>query len=411
MLSSRRLVVIAALSAFPIEVLLMISVFDNDLKATGGTHIGHSHAYFYSLSADNRVINYFGHSSFSTTDDRFRGVFELTHGRLVSRDLVPGLGKFDVLIKFLWGNLRYSLSLLRADLDRSQPRFFVNTHLYNVLAILVFSHFSRASSILYLQSRPGRLAGLLFRTIGGARGRVTLAAENSAIAERYSAEIGQPVVVVPSVVDQRTFELSRRLGGDDSGVTCLRGAVLGAPRIEKGHDLLTDWLADAPKEMSFDVQVDAALCPANYMPAKAATSLSSRLCALAEKCPNVSLIAGPLSMEDYLSVLDRANFVILPYRVDAYAKRSSGIFFEALAAGKPVLLTEGLAVQREAERSGAAVFFRDGDAASFLDGLGEMLSSYSALKERALAASRMIECTHSPKAVVSRLLEIVALAR
>jgi glycosyltransferase involved in cell wall biosynthesis len=108
----------------------------------------------------------------------------------------------------------------------------------------------------------------------------------------------------------------------------------------------------------------------------------------------------------YVHALHRADFAIIPYRRDRYSRRSSGIFFEALAAGIPVLITSDLAVQIEAEESGAAIFFDDGDENSFHRGLREMKERYLELKGNAEKASRCLETTHSAIAIVERLAEI-----
>jgi hypothetical protein len=70
-------------------------------------------------------------------------------------------------------------------------------------------------------------------------------------------------------------------------------------------------------------------------------SLRARL-ALSALPPEVcELVEGPFESEEYLDVFARADVILIPYDQDNYAARSSGVFAEALAAGKPTVVTRG----------------------------------------------------------------------
>ena len=40
-------------------------------------------------------------------------------------------------------------------------------------------------------------------------------------------------------------------------------------------------------------------------------------------------------------MLRAADVLLMPYRVDTYKERTSGVFCEALSAGKPVIVSQG----------------------------------------------------------------------
>lgn len=49
-------------------------------------------------------------------------------------------------------------------------------------------------------------------------------------------------------------------------------------------------------------------------------------------------VAGPLNSEGYKNLIEEADVILLNYRPEPYMARSSGIFIEAMKAGKPVLM-------------------------------------------------------------------------
>ena len=57
--------------------------------------------------------------------------------------------------------------------------------------------------------------------------------------------------------------------------------------------------------------------------------------------PQVDLIKQPLASDEYRKLLLDADVVVIPYDRDNYYARSSGVFAEALVAGKPVIVPAG----------------------------------------------------------------------
>ncbi len=53
------------------------------------------------------------------------------------------------------------------------------------------------------------------------------------------------------------------------------------------------------------------------------------------------LITRPLSDAEYLGALKETDVLLAPYHADRYGDRTSGIFCEAMTAGKPLVATEG----------------------------------------------------------------------
>lgn len=67
----------------------------------------------------------------------------------------------------------------------------------------------------------------------------------------------------------------------------------------------------------------------------------------------------PLSSEDYSEELSRCDFVILPYRLESYFARISGVAVEAMLLSKPLIYTENTWVGTIAEQFGLGIAIRD----------------------------------------------------
>jgi len=69
------------------------------------------------------------------------------------------------------------------------------------------------------------------------------------------------------------------------------------------------------------------------------------------RATNIKWVPGPLTEADYVRLIQEADVVVLPYHLDHYSLRTSGVFCEARVAGKTVIATRntwaGDRVQRE----------------------------------------------------------------
>ncbi len=80
----------------------------------------------------------------------------------------------------------------------------------------------------------------------------------------------------------------------------------------------------------------------------------------------VEQIARPLADSEYVERLSRSDVVVLPYHLDLYEQRTSGIFCEARVAGKPVIATENSWAGDRVRREGGGWLVREKDEASLV---------------------------------------------
>lgn len=77
---------------------------------------------------------------------------------------------------------------------------------------------------------------------------------------------------------------------------------------------------------------------------------------------NIEWIDRPLGDADYMVQLLESDVVLLPYHLDLYAMRTSGIFCEARVAGKPVIASRGSWAGDRVAREGGGWLVEERDA-------------------------------------------------
>jgi glycosyltransferase involved in cell wall biosynthesis len=125
-----------------------------------------------------------------------------------------------------------------------------------------------------------------------------------------------------------------------------RVAILGGTRREKGSYLIPGIIrACRPLvRVEFVVQLTN-----NTLTAEEAATLGR----IAEE-PDVSVIREAMPLAEYEATLIGADIALFPYEVIPYRKRISGVFAEAAASGKPVVVTPGTWMAGEIEAGRAA---------------------------------------------------------
>ncbi|MBE2205398.1 MAG: glycosyltransferase [Chthoniobacterales bacterium] len=100
----------------------------------------------------------------------------------------------------------------------------------------------------------------------------------------------------------------------------------------------------------------------------------------------VEAIDRPLEDREYVEHLNRADVVLLPYHLDLYERRTSGIFCEARVAGKPVIATEKSWAGDRVRREGGGWLVQERDAASLVACLQSLPETFA---QKAAEAGRL----------------------
>lgn len=180
------------------------------------------------------------------------------------------------------------------------------------------------------------LARLGFRLLerSAARNRVQLVSDSHRLAEDYKALTSLPIGVVPIPHgDRRPAAAKSPL----SARRPLRFVALGDAREEKGFLEILEAVRIMPS-LQPERQIEFAL----HAYAPGSKRVGDALDAFRRAAaPNVTLVDVALSASDYEMLLDSADAILLPYHAEFYRSRTSGPFAEAVAAGKPVIVTDG----------------------------------------------------------------------
>jgi glycosyltransferase involved in cell wall biosynthesis len=99
--------------------------------------------------------------------------------------------------------------------------------------------------------------------------------------------------------------------------------------------------------------------------------------------PQVTLHEQPLSTDEFYGLMNRADVVVLPYTTETYHSQTSGVFSEAVAHGKPVVVPRGTWMARQLKEHAAGVTFIPKDLQSLYDAVVESVDRYAELSQRA----------------------------
>lgn len=159
-----------------------------------------------------------------------------------------------------------------------------------------------------------------------------------------------------------------------------RVAILGGLRREKGSYRIPAIVAAtrALLDVDFLIQLSNDSLPADDV---------ARVARVANE-PNVDVLRDALPPAEYEAALASADLALFPYEVIPYRQRSSGVFGEAVAFGKPVVVTPGtwLAEQIAAGRA-AGVVAADESPESFARAIAQCVADLGALRAAAESKS------------------------
>jgi glycosyltransferase involved in cell wall biosynthesis len=127
---------------------------------------------------------------------------------------------------------------------------------------------------------------------------------------------------------------------------------------------------------------------------------------MARRFPQIDAFEGPLSDAKYEEILSSADFVILPYRRASYGQQSSMIAFEALAVGKPLIITEGLSFVPLIAARGVALQVPDGDPGGLANAIQRMVQELPGYSRRATQWAEKFKTEHSIDHVIKHLLSL-----
>lgn len=179
--------------------------------------------------------------------------------------------------------------------------------------------------------------------------RVRFYADTGQLSAHYAAETGVPFATLPIPFDEAAAARALAAGAYRDPERPVVVGYLGNAREEKGYHLLPE-VAVALREHRAGGKAVLRL----HSVLGEARMLESRRQLEWFQDPTIELINRPLSGEEYYRELGEMDVVLLPYLAERYRRRSSGIFAQAVATGKIVVVPRGTTMLRWAEELGLA---------------------------------------------------------
>jgi hypothetical protein len=131
----------------------------------------------------------------------------------------------------------------------------------------------------------------------------------------------------------------------------------------------------------------------------------AELCELAKAIPALELLTGYLGPAAYRQLFSDCAIVAMPYDSASYRRLSSGVLWESIAAGRPVLVPGGTCLEREARDWGAE--YRGIDTMSAETMAAAIVASLGSMDMgRAVEAAKRFRAVNGVGRFLDRLLEL-----
>jgi len=245
--------------------------------------------------------------------------------------------------------------------------------------------------------------------IWGGKGAVFLT-DSECLAREYRDAFGKQVPVLPIPLtddfgaDETPGEM--RAGGATQGRSRPPISViyLGGARDEKGYQLLPEAINYAAQRLGNDT---LQYVIHSRLTKSGAEQSAIAKAALARFGSNVVQIDEIMDAGSYCRLLKNADIVVLPYLTEHYKARTSGIFAEAVAAGKPVVVPKGTWMEQQMVKFGVPGALFDGrTAVSLGQAIEQVVQDLSGAQAQGQRASRSWRETHSVGRFVDALMRL-----
>jgi hypothetical protein len=175
----------------------------------------------------------------------------------------------------------------------------------------------------------------------------------------------------------------------------------GDAKIEKGIHLLPELaarLCAAHPEWDFTAHVNSSTSWGEALQACEALRQS------VESLANFRLYQGHLSPEAYLDFLEEARCLLCTYDPEVYARKSSGVIWECISLGIPMLVPAGCWLEKEAEEWRAGYLsFRPYDLDAMCGEFGRFAAKLGALETTSAEAARQYQSFNGAAAIIDQI--------
>lgn len=383
---------------------------------------------FKLVYVDNCLTNYSGHSaslansllkteaSFivlannkcSITDERIFPVFSMGFGsRKISlldvsknwKNRLIGAWRIVFANAIYFRDLYKSRSLWVANNGHTSVLIVANAESRCSLAIFALAALYRQHKFVLYFQRSAQSIFQLFQPIFQILHikNVRFVSETPEMAELWTKVLGAkcetfPFPVIPSTTLKATC----------SHASPLVFGVLGPPRYEKGFDLVLKAFYEL-KDLFEKDDVEFIIQVAPVWEDQKAKAAVEEFRNLAATYSNLKLVEHSLCTEEYNSLWQKVDIVLLPYRQSAYSLRSSGVLIEAIANAKPVIVTTDTLLSKIAYQHASAIQIPDENVEALVAGVQTIKEKFNRFQFDALVAAQQWREEFGTEAFLERI--------
>lgn len=398
-----------------------LHIFDNGLKNKTGHHFEYSTSVYNEWvrrGGEVTIYSVIGVDEELTKKYTIRPLFTRYIYDYYLSSGFPSI--FNGILNLVFGNLSYFRDLRRLGKNFFSKEDVVLIHTINhsmLIAIYLWYRLLskdklpylfllfRYNNIVYLPEKrylgTYKIYKLFFRMLDNLSGceRIIYATDSEDLAKEYGLMTKKRLHVMPIphiYLHRRQTTVSQ----DDLQEKVL--VYLGPARDEKGYYLLPDAIKfvlnkETTTKIKFIVQSNLSVNP-DKLTIKAKERLS-------DFGKNVVMIDRILETEEYYNLIANADAVLIPYCASFYYARTSGIFAEAVAMGKPVVIPRNTWMERQLLKfDGGGVTFEDGDPASLAEAILEFVEKYQEIGKKTIGCAQRWKQNHNAQTFVDALL-------
>lgn len=301
---------------------------------------------------------------------------------------------------------------LSSEWDENSLCFIETTHSFHLAAIMLWDVISFRRSlplfILLFRSDSSSMVRFFIRRLQSLinKNRIFLVTDSEIIAKDYQQQMGVSLVVLP-IPHIPQFVARRK---SDSSKKCIkfliplngRGYQKGILTVLKTISLIKNLLKLGKIELILKCDSTGA----GYMRSTDDTiDVRKKLIALVQKYENVKIIFESMSSIGYYDLLNSSDAVVLPFKLPFYRSGTSGVFAECVAAGKPVIVTEGTWMALEAKKLNTGLLIKEDDETDLANKINILAKNYAEFNKRAFLAAKKWGNFHNAKTFINILIK------
>lgn len=246
-------------------------------------------------------------------------------------------------------------------------------------------------------------------------GRFVLLTDSEALSEDYARIFKHRLVTLPIPLSDRILHSSENGDSPSIGLLNRYGLIrddsltigyMGDARAAKGFallpDLVTRLLSERRANIKFVIQ-----CPnsaSGHDGGEPPVGVSAMRQLARDAGSRLTLIPERLSEDEYLQLFRYLDIVLIPYLDVRFVEGTSGVFTEAVALSKPVVVPSATWMARELSRYNGGVVFERGNIEDLAEKVCNVIDRYEDYAVRARKFSARWKTIHNADALADILL-------